>query len=117
VNGSINASLTSAFAEFQRVLVTDYLAWQAGLVHGHARQDQFVTQNFDVDGAATPVASSVGFMPSDALTEKIVEASVKRAGLWGQQQALHFRTIMRSGVLATSTPFTTSSTILLLQCR
>lgn len=42
----------------------------------------------------------VGFMPSDALTEKIVEESVKRAGLWGQQQALHFPTIMRSGVLA-----------------
>jgi beta-galactosidase len=42
----------------------------------------------------------VGFMPSDALTEKIVEDSVKRAGLWGPQQALHFPTIMRSGVLA-----------------
>ena len=49
VNGSINASLSSAFAEFQRGLVTEYLAWQAGLVHGHARKDQFVTQNFDLD--------------------------------------------------------------------
>jgi beta-galactosidase len=42
----------------------------------------------------------VGFMPSDALTEKILEESVKHAGLWGQQQALHFPTIVRSGVLA-----------------
>jgi beta-galactosidase len=41
----------------------------------------------------------VGFMPSDALTEKIVEDCVKRAGLWGEQQALHFPTIMRSGTL------------------
>ncbi len=49
VNGSINASLSSAFAEFQRGLVTDYLAWQAGLVRSHARQGQFVTQNFDLD--------------------------------------------------------------------
>ena len=49
VNGSINASLTSAFAEFQRGLVTDYLAWQAGLVRNHARPGQFVTQNFDLD--------------------------------------------------------------------
>jgi beta-galactosidase len=48
VNGSINASLSSAFAEFQRGLVTEYLAWQAGLVHAHARKDQFVTQNFDL---------------------------------------------------------------------
>ena len=37
VNGSINASLSSAFAEFQRGLVTDYLAWQAALVRQHAR--------------------------------------------------------------------------------
>ena len=46
----------------------------------------------------------VGFMPSDALTEKIVEESVKRAGLWGEQQKLHFPTIMRSGVLADGHP-------------
>jgi beta-galactosidase len=49
VNGSINASLSSAFAEFQRGLVTDYLAWQAALVREHARKGQFVTQNFDLD--------------------------------------------------------------------
>jgi beta-galactosidase len=49
VNGSINASLSAAFAEFQRGLVTDYLAWQAGLVREHARKGQFVTQNFDLD--------------------------------------------------------------------
>jgi len=49
VNGSINASLSSAFAEFQRGLVTEYLAWQGSLVHKHARADQFVTQNFDLD--------------------------------------------------------------------
>ena len=49
VNGTINASLADAFAEFQRGLVTDYLAWQSNLVHRHARPDQFVTQNFDLD--------------------------------------------------------------------
>ena len=47
--GSINASLSSAFAEFQRELVTDFLGWQADLVRKHARQGQFVTQNFDLD--------------------------------------------------------------------
>lgn len=49
VNGTINASLADAFAEFQRGLVTDYLAWQSNLVHRRARSDQFVTQNFDLD--------------------------------------------------------------------
>ena len=49
VNGSINASVTSAFAEFQRGLVTEYLAWQAALVRDHARKDQFITQNFDLE--------------------------------------------------------------------
>lgn len=48
-NGTINASIAAAFAEFQRGLVTDYLAWQAGLVRAHARKDQWVTQNFDLD--------------------------------------------------------------------
>ncbi len=47
VNGSINGSLSNAFAEFQRGLVTDYLAWQADLVRAHAREDQFITHNFD----------------------------------------------------------------------
>jgi beta-galactosidase len=42
----------------------------------------------------------VGFMPSDALAEKIMEEAVKQAGLWGPQQMLHFPTIMRSGLLA-----------------
>jgi beta-galactosidase len=42
----------------------------------------------------------VGFMPSDALVEKILEDSVKRAGLWGPPQAVHFPTIVRSGTLA-----------------
>jgi beta-galactosidase len=61
VNGSINASLSSAFAEFQRGLVTDYLAWQAALVRTHARQGQFVTQNFDLDwrGYSYGIQSSV----------------------------------------------------------
>lgn len=49
VNGSINASLSSAFSEFQRELVTNFLAWQAGLVRKHARPGQFVTHNFDLD--------------------------------------------------------------------
>jgi beta-galactosidase len=48
-NGTINASISSAFAEFQRGMVTDYLAWQAALVRDHARKGQFVTQNFDLD--------------------------------------------------------------------
>ena len=48
VNGSINASLSNAFAAFQRELVTEYLAWQAGLVRSRARNDQFITQNFDL---------------------------------------------------------------------
>ena len=48
VNGSINASLSNAFADFQRGQVTEYLTWQAGLVRARARPDQFITQNFDL---------------------------------------------------------------------
>ncbi len=47
--GTINASLSSEFAKFQRQLVTDYLAWQAKIVREYKRPTQFVTQNFDLD--------------------------------------------------------------------
>jgi len=47
-NGTMNASVANAFAEFQRGLVTEFLTWQAGLVRAHARPDQFITQNFDL---------------------------------------------------------------------
>jgi beta-galactosidase len=47
-NGTMNASVANAFAEFQRGLVTEFLTWQASLVRAHARPDQFITQNFDL---------------------------------------------------------------------
>lgn len=49
MNGSINASLRAEFEKFQRKLVTDYLAWQAGIVREYKHPNQFVTQNFDFD--------------------------------------------------------------------
>ena len=49
VNGSINASLTTEFAKFQRSLVTDYLAWQARIVREYAKPGEFITHNFDLD--------------------------------------------------------------------
>jgi beta-galactosidase len=48
-NGSINASINSAFALFQRELVTEYLEWQGGLIRAHCRAAQFLTQNFDLE--------------------------------------------------------------------
>ena len=47
--GTINASVANAFSEYQRGLVTDFLAWQAGLVRAHAAPSQFVTHNFDYE--------------------------------------------------------------------
>lgn len=48
-NQSINASLNSEFAKFQRQEVTDYLVWQAAIVREYKRKDQFITQNFDFE--------------------------------------------------------------------
>ncbi|OUJ73563.1 beta-galactosidase [Hymenobacter crusticola] len=47
--GTINASLGSEFAKFQRQLVTDFLAWQAAIVREYKKPEQFITQNFDLD--------------------------------------------------------------------
>lgn len=47
-DGSINASLSAEFSKFQRLLVTDYLAWQAKIVREYKRPAQFITHNFDL---------------------------------------------------------------------
>ena len=49
VTGTINGSLAAAFDAFRRGLVTEFLAWQRGLVDQYRREDQFVTQNFDYE--------------------------------------------------------------------
>lgn len=47
VRGTINGSLDAEFQAFQRTLVTKFLTWQANIVKEYARDDQFLTQNFD----------------------------------------------------------------------
>lgn len=49
MDGNVNASLGCAFADFQRRMVTEYLAWQAGIIRRLKRPGQFITQNFDLE--------------------------------------------------------------------
>jgi beta-galactosidase len=49
VRGTINGSLASAFDRFRRSLVEEFLGWQAAIVREYARDDQFLTHNFDLD--------------------------------------------------------------------
>ncbi len=49
VRGTINASLGAEYHKFQRKLVSEFLAWQSGIVQEYARPEQFITQNFDFD--------------------------------------------------------------------
>ncbi|NCB93777.1 MAG: beta-galactosidase [Clostridia bacterium] len=49
VRGTINGSLGAEFEKFQRTLVDEYLQWQANIVREYAREDQFITHNFDFD--------------------------------------------------------------------
>lgn len=49
VRGTINGSLGAEFEKFQRTLVDEYLQWQADIVREYAREDQFITHNFDFD--------------------------------------------------------------------
>lgn len=59
VRGAINASLSGAFAAFQRSLVTEFLAWQAAIVREYAQPEQFITHNFDFEWRG----SSFGVQP------------------------------------------------------
>ncbi len=47
VRGTINASLGAEFEKFRRTLVDEYLEWQGKIVREYAREDQFITHNFD----------------------------------------------------------------------
>ncbi|WP_203637653.1 beta-galactosidase [Levilactobacillus wangkuiensis] len=49
INSTINGSLGAAFDEFKRTLSTDYLQWQVNLVNEYKHDDQFVTNNFDLE--------------------------------------------------------------------
>lgn len=49
VTGSINQSLRGEFDRFRRTQVAEFLAWQADIVREYARDDQFVTHNFDFE--------------------------------------------------------------------
>ena len=59
VRGTINQSLAAEFQKFQRSLVTRFLCWQAAIVREYAREDQFITQNFDFDW----IGHSYGLQP------------------------------------------------------
>ena len=47
ITATINGSLSSEFALFQRSLVTEFLDWQASIVNEYKRPNQFITHNFD----------------------------------------------------------------------
>lgn len=49
VRGTINASLGAEFSKFQRLLVTEFLQWQAGIVNEYRKPGQFITHNFDFE--------------------------------------------------------------------
>lgn len=49
LESTINASLGAAFQQYQRDLVTDFLAWQAKLVSEYRLPEQFITHNFDFE--------------------------------------------------------------------
>ncbi|WP_180370056.1 beta-galactosidase, partial [Oenococcus oeni] len=49
MDGTINGSLGTEFAKYQRQLVTDYLKWQVNIVNEYKKSKQFVTHNFDFE--------------------------------------------------------------------
>lgn len=49
INSTVNGSLGTAFEEYKRTLVTDFLSWQVDLVNSYKHDDQFVTNNFDME--------------------------------------------------------------------
>ncbi|MCM1133959.1 MAG: beta-galactosidase [Clostridium sp.] len=71
VRGTINGSLGAEFERFQRGLAAEFLAWQTGIVREYARENQFITHNFDLEwrGYSFGVQSKINhFQAAKALT-------------------------------------------------
>ena len=49
VTDTINASLHGEFDAFRRSTVSGFLRWQADIIREYARDDQFITHNFDYE--------------------------------------------------------------------
>lgn len=49
INNTINGSLGSAFEEYKRTLVTAFLHWQVDIVNEYKKEEQFVTNNYDME--------------------------------------------------------------------
>ena len=49
IRGTVNASLSAAYKRFLRYCISEFIAWQADIVREYAREDQFITHNFDFD--------------------------------------------------------------------
>ncbi len=47
IRGTINGSLSAAYKEFLRATISDFMHWQADIIHEYAKPDQFITHNFD----------------------------------------------------------------------
>jgi beta-galactosidase len=101
-----NANSTSyklEWSRFQQDRVTDYLAWQAGLVRAHRRPDQFVTQDFasamrqDVnEPEVAKVLDVVATNPYHGTQDHMDGASQSLAGDY-------FRSLKRQNYLVTET--------------
>jgi beta-galactosidase GanA len=112
--GTINGSLRNEFEIFRRKLVTDYLAWQVGIVNEYKNPGQFVTpeqatvlgryehphwgkyaaitENKFGKGAVT----YIGSWPSEAIMKKLMKKVVSSADIAITEN--QFPVIIRKGV-------------------
>lgn len=84
VRGTINQSFAAEFAKFQRLLVTDFLKWQADIISEYKRPDQFITQNFDF--AWTD--HSIGYQPEVNQYEAANATTVAGCDIYHPSQSL-----------------------------
>lgn len=84
VRGTINQSFAAEYAKFQRLLVTDFLKWQAGIVSEYKRDDQFITQNFDYEWTD----HSIGYQPEVNQYEASDATTVAGCDIYHPSQSL-----------------------------
>ena len=84
VRGTINQSFAAEYAKFQRLLVTDFLKWQADIVSEYKRNDQFITQNFDYEWTD----HSIGYQPEVNQYEASNATTVAGCDIYHPSQSL-----------------------------
>lgn len=110
MRGCVNESLRAAFDRFRRQQVAQFLSWQRSLIEKEARDDQFITHNFDY---CWETGTSSGLQPGADHFEEADAVTIAGADIYHPNgDLLTGREIVLNGDIARATKGQTNYLVL-----